>query len=140
LTVYASWPATFDGSAPEIVQFLPSSVTNFVISSTVGTAWSAREVDAPVLSFGRSKVYAVFDDASKRVAFVSFHVSCTSPASDCSSRRPPFGFHHSRPVAPDISAEPTWPTSAPEGKSLFVKVIRAVTPSCFAPASESCAA
>ena len=41
LTVYASWPATFDGSAPEIVQFLPSSVMNFVISSTVGTAWSA---------------------------------------------------------------------------------------------------
>ena len=113
---------------------------NFVISSTVGTAWSAVDVDAPDVSCGRSNVYAVFDDASKSVAFVSFQVSCTSPASDCSSRRPPFGFHQSRPVAPDMSAEPAWPTSAPEGKSLFVKVIRAVTPSGFAAASESCAA
>ena len=64
LTVYASWPATFDGSAPETVQFLPSSVRNFVISSTVGTAWSAVDVDAPDVSCGRSNVYAVFDDAS----------------------------------------------------------------------------
>ena len=36
---------------------------------------------------------------------------------------------HSRPEAPDISAEPALPSSAPEGKSLFVNVIRAVIPS-----------
>ena len=71
---------------------------------------------------------------------MSFHVSCTSPASDWSSSRPPFGFPRAarsrRTSAPSRPA----PTSAPEGKSLFVKVIRAVTPSGFAAASESCAA
>ncbi len=34
----------------------------------------------------------------------------------------------SRPVAPDIKAEPTLPSSAPEGKSLFVNLTRAVIP------------
>ena len=38
---------------------------------------------------------------------------------------------------PDISAEPALPSSAPDGKSLFVKVMRAVTPSRAAPASAS---
>ena len=70
----------------------------------------------------------MFDDASYTVTFVSFQTICASPASDCSSRRPPFAFIQSRPVAPVISAEPAWPVSAPDGKRLFVKVIRAVTP------------
>src|SRR5204862_7542288 len=50
--------------------------------------------------------------------------------------RPSF-VSHRRPVAPDMSAEPTWPTSVPEGKSLFVKATRAVTPSAGCAASAS---
>src|SRR5260370_6719134 len=42
-----------------------------------------------------------------------------------------------RPVAPDINAEPATPVSAPEGKSLFVKVMSAVIPSGAEPVSAS---
>ncbi len=57
-----------------------------------------------------------------------FQTICASPASDWSSMRPPSLESQSRPEAPDISAEPTLPSSAPEGKSLFVNLIRAVMP------------
>src|SRR6185436_2408168 len=55
-----------------------------------------------------------------------------------SSRPRPSFVAHRRPEAPDISAEPTCPVMAPEGKSLFVNLILAVTPSGAWPASESC--
>ena len=67
-----------------------------MISSTDGTAWAAV-ASRPASRCGRSKVYAVFDEASYTVAFVSFQVTCTSPASDCSSRRPPVVVHPETP-------------------------------------------
>ena len=44
------------------------------------------------------------------------------------------------PARARTAAEPALPSSAPEGKSLFVKVTRAVTPAGFGAASASCTA
>src|SRR4051812_32375048 len=136
LTVYDSCPPVFVGSAPETAQFCPSSVRNRVISSTDGASCFAP-LTGVVLSCGSSSTYAVFDDASYTVTFLSLHTICASPTSDCNSSRPPFGLTHSRPVALEISADPAWPTIEPDGKSAFVKPMRAVIPSGFAPPSAS---
>ena len=85
-------------------------------------------------------MYAVFDDASYTETFDLLHTICASPASDCSSSRPPSWFAQRRPVALDISAEPACPVSAPDGKSVFVKPMSALTPSGAWPASASCTA
>ena len=74
----------------------------------------------------------------RREIVVGFQTIWTSPASDWSSIRPrPSFVSQSRPEAPDISAEPVWPRSAPDGKRLFVNVTRAVTPSGVGAASAS---
>ena len=106
-----------------------------MISSSVGAACAV--VPEPAVFCGRSATYAVFDVASYTVTFVSLQTICASPASDCSSSRPPFAFAQRRPVAPVIRADPAWPVSAPEGNSLFVKEIRAVTPAGSAAPSAS---
>ena len=98
-TVYASWPATFDGSAPETVQCLPSSVRNVVISSSVGVACRGGAVSRLRSAAGRTCT-PCSTMRRRPSTFVSFQTICTSPASDCSSRRPPFSFSQSRPVAP----------------------------------------
>src|SRR5262249_16464314 len=120
---YACSPATFVGVAPENTHQEAACVSAFATSSSVGGACCAAPVRA-----GRSVTYAVFDDASKIVSFDSVHVICASPASDCSSSRPPSAFSQRRPSAPVRRGDPTWPASAPDGSRLFVKWIRAVIP------------
>ena len=62
----------------------------------------------------------------------------TSPASDWSSMRPlPSPVSQSRPDAPERSADPAFPSRAPEGISLFVNAILAVTPFGFGAESAS---
>src|SRR5207248_8646333 len=96
---------------------------------------------SPPLFAGRAKRYTVFDDASKTVTFDESQTICASPASDWSSRRPrPSFVSQSRPDAPDISADPAGPRSAPDGKRRFVNLILAVIPSGSGAASASCSA
>ena len=65
---------------------------------------------------------------------------CTSPRSLCSSsRRRPSADAHSRPFAPAISGLVPWPMLA-LSISLFVKLIRAVTPLTGAALAASCSA
>src|SRR5581483_5078656 len=133
VTVYAGCEPTLSGFV-EIVACCEICVRTFVMSESPGGALLADEAFA-----GSVSSYTVFDEASYAVTRCLFQTIWTSPASDCSSSRPrPSSVAQRRPVAPERSAEPAAPVSAPEGNSLFVNVISALMPCGLVPLSASC--
>src|SRR5436309_3470472 len=135
---YAGRSPTTVGAAPDTSRCLASCVRKSEICAAVGVVCASVVFS---LDAGSVSLYTVFDDASKTLTCVGLHTTCTSPASDCSSIRPcPSFVIQRRPEAPERSADPALPKSALEGRRLFVKVTRAVTPAGCGAASASCSA